>query len=93
MSDAAPDEGGSVARCIERAVVFVAPEPQIDELEVICKVLPLTPPLTRSRVFMLSRNWGYSIERARRELDYRPRVDHEEGIKRTAAWYREQGHL
>lgn len=62
-------------------------------LEVICKVLPLTPPLTRSRVFMLSRNWGYSIERARRELDYRPRVDLEEGIKRTAAWYREQGHL
>lgn len=62
-------------------------------LEMVCRVVPLEPPLTRSRVLMLSKNWGYSIEKAKRELGYCPRVSLDDGLKRTARWYQENGYL
>ena len=62
-------------------------------LEVVCSVLPFEPPLTRSRVLMLSKNWGYSIEKARKELGYCPRVRLDDGIRRTARWYQEKGYV
>ena len=52
-----------------------------------------SPPLTRSRVSMLSRNWGYSIEKARKLLGYNPKIDLREGLQLTVQWYREQGWL
>jgi nucleoside-diphosphate-sugar epimerase len=62
-------------------------------LAVMCecssKLLKFTPPLTRSRILALSRNWGYSIDRARSELGYEPQTGLQEGLKRTAAWYQE----
>lgn len=57
------------------------------------RFLGFSPPLTHSRVTALSGNWGYSIDRARRELGFQPEVDLEEGIRRTVAWYREHGWL
>ncbi len=62
-------------------------------LETVCRVLPFEPPLTRSRVLMLSKNWGYSIDKARRELGYGPRVSLNDGIRRTVGWYQERGYL
>ncbi len=38
----------------------------------------------------LARPGGYSIEKARRLLGYEPQVDRAEGMRRTAAWLREQ---
>ena len=38
----------------------------------------------------LARPGGYSIEKARRLLGYDPRVDLDEGMRRTEAWLREQ---
>lgn len=38
----------------------------------------------------LARPGGYSIEKARRLLGYEPRVDLDEGMRRTEAWLREQ---
>lgn len=55
-------------------------------LETVCRVLPFDPPLTRSRVLMLSKNWGYSIAKASRELGYCPRVSLDDGIRRTVGW-------
>jgi len=52
-----------------------------------------SPPLTQSRVLMLSRNWGYSIEKARNRLGYSPKVDLREGLRLTIQWYRKQGWL
>jgi nucleoside-diphosphate-sugar epimerase len=45
-------------------------------------------PLTRSRVKFLTNSRIYDISRARSELGYMPGVELEEGMKRTAAWYR-----
>ncbi|TKJ41557.1 hypothetical protein CEE37_03050 [candidate division LCP-89 bacterium B3_LCP] len=61
--------------------------------ETAARIIPFTPPLTRSRVMALSCNWGYSIEAARIDLGYNPKVDLSEGLRRTIGWYREHGWL
>ncbi len=50
-------------------------------------------PLTRSRVKFLTNSRHYSIERARRELGYEPKIGLEDGMKLTAAWYQKHGYL
>lgn len=47
------------------------------------------PRLTQARLKFLGLNLDFSIDRARRELDYRPRVTFDEGIGRTLAWLKE----
>lgn len=58
--------------------------------EVIYKPFQVDPPLFRRRVDWFRQNRAFSIERAKRELGYHPRVDLREGLARTAAWYRER---
>jgi nucleoside-diphosphate-sugar epimerase len=50
-------------------------------------------PLTRSRVRFMLQNRAYDGSRAREELGFVPRIDLEEGLARTVAWYRENGLL
>ncbi|HMC88151.1 MAG TPA: NAD-dependent epimerase/dehydratase family protein [Gemmataceae bacterium] len=47
------------------------------------------PRLTQARLKFLGLNLDYSIEKARAELGYRPRVRFQDGIKQTMAWYRD----
>ncbi len=61
--------------------------------EFAATLLNFNPPLTRSRVLMLSGNWGYSIERAKALLEYQPQISLPEGLTRTIVWYREHGWL
>jgi nucleoside-diphosphate-sugar epimerase len=49
------------------------------------------PMLTQARIKFLGLNLDYSIERAKRELGYRPRFSFDEGMRETMAWYRQQG--
>jgi nucleoside-diphosphate-sugar epimerase len=46
------------------------------------------PPLTRYLVAHLSRDYSFSIAKARRELGYEPQVGVDEAIERTAVWYK-----
>lgn len=64
-----------------------------DVVEAICIPLGLEPPLHRRRVDFWVKNRSFSIAKARRLLGYEPKVDVVEGIRRTAAWYREHGWL
>jgi nucleoside-diphosphate-sugar epimerase len=52
---------------------------------------PNPPLLTQARVKLLGLNLEFSIEKAKRELGYQPRVSFDEGMKQTIAWYRENG--
>jgi nucleoside-diphosphate-sugar epimerase len=61
--------------------------------EAVCVPLGLEPPLHRRRVDFWTKSRAFSIEKARRMLGYAPKVDLEEGIARTAAWYRQAGWL
>jgi nucleoside-diphosphate-sugar epimerase len=64
-----------------------------DAVEAICVPLGLEPPLHRRRVDFWTKSRAFTIEKARRLLGYAPKVDVEEGIARTADWYREAGWL
>ncbi|HSD27444.1 MAG TPA: NAD-dependent epimerase/dehydratase family protein [Vicinamibacteria bacterium] len=60
-----------------------------DLVEALCVPLGIEPPLHRRRVDFWTKSRAFTIEKARRVLGYAPKVDVEEGIARTAAWYRE----
>lgn len=44
------------------------------------------PLLTRHAVYLMFRDQGYAIDKARRELGFRSRVGFSEGVTRTLAW-------
>jgi nucleoside-diphosphate-sugar epimerase len=50
---------------------------------------PAPPRLTQGRLKFLGLNLDFSIEKARRELGYRPGVSFDEGMRQTAAWYKQ----
>jgi len=62
-----------------------------DLCEAICVPFAVEPPLHRRRVDFWTKSRAFSIDKARRVLGYTPRVDVDEGVARTAAWYREAG--
>lgn len=61
--------------------------------EALCVPLRIEPPLHRRRVRFYKNNRAFRIDKAKRVLRYSPRVDLREGMRRTVAWYREQGLL
>jgi nucleoside-diphosphate-sugar epimerase len=61
--------------------------------EMICVPLRVEPPLYRRRVDFYTKSRAFDTTRARTELGFAPKVDLEEGIHRTADWYRQQNLL
>lgn len=59
--------------------------------EKLCRPLGIIPPIFPRRVDWFRQNRAFKIDKARRELGYEPRVGLEEGLKRTADWYRAEG--
>ena len=64
-----------------------------DLVEAVCVPLGIEPPLHRRRVDFWTKSRAFTIEKARRLLGYDPKVGLDEGIARTAAWYRAAGWL
>ena len=62
-------------------------------IESLCRPLGLRPLVFRRRLSWFKTNRAFSIDRARKELGYEPRVALDEGLRRTAGWYRQQGYL
>lgn len=54
-----------------------------------------TPPLFNRQKLkeMLQQGWTCSIEKAKRELGFQPRIPLEQGLRETYLWYREMGWL
>jgi nucleoside-diphosphate-sugar epimerase len=61
--------------------------------EMLCKPLGINPPLYRRRVDFFRKTRSFDISKARRELGFWPKTDLRTGMKRTADWYRGNGHL
>ncbi|MCG6892168.1 MAG: NAD-dependent epimerase/dehydratase family protein [Desulfobacteraceae bacterium] len=61
--------------------------------EKVCQPMKITPPIFPRRVDWFRQNRAFDITKAKRELGYRPAVDIDEGLRRTAAWYRQEGYL
>jgi nucleoside-diphosphate-sugar epimerase len=50
--------------------------------------LSTPPPITRAVIKFLGLNLGFSVEKAKRELGYAPRVKFEDGIEEAVAWWK-----
>jgi nucleoside-diphosphate-sugar epimerase len=61
--------------------------------EAICAPFGIEPPIYRRRVDFFTKSRAFDITRARAELNYAPSVSLREGIRRTFAWYKQQGWL
>jgi nucleoside-diphosphate-sugar epimerase len=64
-----------------------------DVCEALLVPFGIEPPLHRRRVDFWTKSRAFSIDKARRRLGYAPRVDLDEGVRRTVAAYREAGWL
>ncbi len=61
--------------------------------EKVCRPFGVTPPIFPRRVDWYRQNRAFDISKARRELGYAPAVGLDEGLRRTAEWYRKEGYL
>jgi nucleoside-diphosphate-sugar epimerase len=61
--------------------------------EAVCVPLGLEPPLHRRRVHFFRNSRAFTIDKAKRLLGYRPRVELRRGIQETADWYAAHGML
>lgn len=61
--------------------------------EKICKPFHVTPPIFPRRVDWFRQNRAFKIDKAKQELGYKPLIDLDEGLKRTAKWYQQEGYL
>lgn len=61
--------------------------------EAVCKPLGIAPPIFPRRVDWYRQNRAFDIGRAKREIGYAPAVELDEGLRRTAEWYRRMGYL
>ncbi len=61
--------------------------------EKLCKPFGITPPLFPRRADWYRQVRAFRIEKARRELGYEPRVGLDEGLRKTAEWYWQEGYL
>ena len=60
-------------------------------IEKVFTLLGKSPPVARKNIESTLADRVFSVEKARRELGFEPRVDPEEGLRETVAWYRGQG--
>jgi len=61
--------------------------------EKICKPFGITPPIFPRRVDWYRQVRAFKIDKAKQLLGYQPQVDIDEGLRRTAEWYRSSGFL
>jgi len=61
--------------------------------EKICKPFGIAPPIFPRRVDWFRQVRAFSIDKAKQELGYVPMIGIDEGLKRTAAWYMQEGYL
>jgi nucleoside-diphosphate-sugar epimerase len=61
--------------------------------ETVCKPFKVTPPIFPRRVDWYRQNRAFKIDNIKNDLGYVAKVGLDEGLRRTAEWYREMGYL
>ncbi len=61
-------------------------------MEGILRPIGIQPPLHRRRMNFFVKSFQFTCEQARQLLGYEPRIDVEEGMRRTYEWYQETEH-
>jgi len=57
--------------------------------EYVCKPFGISPPIYRRRIDFFVKDRAFDISKAKKILGYNPKVNLDEGLKRTADWYKE----
>jgi nucleoside-diphosphate-sugar epimerase len=61
--------------------------------EKMCKPFKITPPIFPRRVDWYRQVRAFKIDKAKSILGYTPRIDIDEGLRRTAQWYANERYL
>ena len=61
--------------------------------EKVCKPFKIIPPIFPRRVDWFRQNRAFRIDKAKKTLGYRPRIGIDEGLSRTAEWYKKENLL
>ena len=61
--------------------------------EMVCRPLGIEPPIYRRRLDFFTKDRAFDITKAKKELNYAPKVPLKQGLTRTAEWYKENGML
>ena len=61
--------------------------------EKVCRPFGITPPIFPRRVDWFRQVRAFRIDKAKRDLNYRPKVGIDEGLRLTGEWYRQEGYL
>jgi len=61
--------------------------------EKVCKPFGVNPPIFPRRVDWFRQVRAFRIDKAKRDLGYKPMVELDEGLRRTGEWYRREGYL
>jgi len=62
-------------------------------VEKVCKPFGIAPPIFPRRVDWYRQVRAFEITKAKKELGYRPAIGIDEGLRRTAVWYRDKGYF
>ncbi len=61
--------------------------------EKVCKPFGISPPIFPRRVDWFRQVRAFSIEKAKKDLGYQPKVGIVEGLRKTGQWYRENNYI
>ncbi len=61
--------------------------------ERVCKPFGISPPIFPRRVDWFRQVRAFSIDKAKKDLGYIPKIGIDEGLKRTAVWYKKEGYI
>ncbi len=61
--------------------------------EMVCRPLGIEPPIYRRRLDFFTKDRAFDITKAKKELNYAPKVPLKQGLTRTAEWYKKNGML
>ena len=61
--------------------------------EKICEPFRINPPIFPRRVDWFRQNRAFKLDKAKRELGYDAKVRIDEGLRKTAEWYKKEGYL
>lgn len=99
----ADDRFLSIRQLIDEAAVVMGIKPRICHLPLwplvvashvvpaLCRPFGLAPPLSPRRLEWYTLNRAFDIGKARRDLNYQPRVELASGLRRTWEWYVKEG--
>jgi len=62
-------------------------------VEIIYKKIGAEPPFSRRSMDFFTKNYSFDISKARKELNYKPKVSLDEGLRMSLEWFKENGFL